>query len=98
MKHDTQTVNGEPYPAPGKWRVNWVEGDVISWRHDPDPDARIHDGATAHVFAAPTGGFGEPKYRVEVNGDRVDTIEPDDYTDRDGVFDRIGDLLIEHGP
>lgn len=95
MKHDTETKDGKEYPAPGKWRVNWVEGDVISFRHDPDPDARIHNGATAHVFAV-MGDFGLDGYRVQVNGDEVETIDADG--DRDAAFDRVGDILAEHAP
>ena len=96
MKHQTQTHRGTEYPAPGKWSLNWVEGDVVSWRYDPDEDARIHDGPTAHVFAS-LDDFGSPaKHRVEVNGETVETI--DDPGDRDALFDRIGDILADHEP
>jgi len=99
MKHDTTERDGRQYPTPGKWALNWVEGDVISFRYDPEPDTHIHTGPTAHVFADHNGDtFGPPAFRVEVNGDEVAQIDADDYTDRDAVFDRIGDLLHKHTP
>jgi hypothetical protein len=99
MKHETETVNGTEYPAPGDWSVNWVEGDVLSYRHGADDgdDDRIHDGSTAHVFVQPDG-FGVPDYRIDIDNERVATVDGDDVDDRDALFDRIGDILTEHGP
>ena len=96
MKHETENHRGTEYPAPGKWSLNWVEADVVSYRHGDDTDARIFDGPTAHVFVK-LDDFGAPaKHQVDINGKTVATI--DDTDDRDKLFDRIGDILIEHTP
>jgi len=98
MNHDTTTRDGQEYPTPGKWVLNWIEGDVISWRHDPDEDARIHDGPTAHAFIThnPFGSVHE--VRVEVGGDTVDVIDVDTFGDRADLLARVGDVLAEHEP
>lgn len=106
MKHDTEIVNQKEYPAPDNWSVNWVEGDVISWRYDPTPAAegdvhgtpKIHDGPVAHVFAHFPNEYGPVEHRVEVDGETVANISPDDSDTRDDVFDAIGDVLAEHTP
>lgn len=97
MKHETETIDGTAYPAPGKWSVNWVEGDVISWRHDDTEDKRVYDGPTAHVFISYGDGFGDMTYRVEVNGYTVAEIEPGDG-EREDVYDQIGDILEQADP
>lgn len=97
MKHETETIDGNEYPTPGKWSVNWVEGEVISWRHDDVEHKRIYDGPTAHVFVTHDDPFAPPTYSVEVNGDTVAEIEQND-ADRDDVFDQIGDVLEQADP
>lgn len=97
MNHPTESHRGEQYPTPGKWSLNWVEGEVVSWRHDPQPDRKnIHTGAYAHLFVVHGDGFADISHRLEVNGDEVEVI--DDTDDRDALFERVGDLLIEHTP
>lgn len=94
MNHDTTTRNGTEYPTPGDWSLNWVEGDVVSWRHGDD-GSRVFDGPTAHAFVSYEDMGIVAEVRVDVNGKTVETFEP---TDRDAAFDRIGDLLAEHEP
>lgn len=87
----TYLQNGKEFPEPGEWSVNWVEGDVVSYRHG-DEDDRIHDGDVAHVFTT-HDGFGKTGYRVQVNGETVDTIDAVPFED---AFDRVADILREH--
>jgi hypothetical protein len=95
MTHQTTTRNGTEYPAPGKWSLNWVEGDVVSWRYGDDGD-RIHDGPTAHAFVS-FGGMGSVEsVRVDVDGETVEVI--DDPINRDAALRRIGDILADHEP
>jgi len=94
MKHPTEKVNGVHYPVPNDWNLNWVEGDVISWRYDDVEHKRIHEGPTAHVFVTYDDPFDAPTARVEVNGETIAKIGPGDG-DRDDVFDQIGDVLAQ---
>lgn len=93
MNHQTTKRNGTEYPTPGEWSLNWVEGDVVSYRHGDD-GSRVFDGPTAHVFVTFTA-FDTDEVRVDVNGETVETFE---FDDRDTAFNRIGDILAEHEP
>lgn len=95
-EYETTEWRGVWYPTPGKWELNWVEGDVISYRYDPDDDARIHDGASAYVFAS-LGDYGQPvSHDVRVDGEHVETI--DDPNDHEALMREIARVLREHAP
>lgn len=87
----THVENGKEFPEPGGWSVNWVVGDVVSYRHG-DTDARVHDGPTAHVFTTHPG-FGDTAYRVQVNGETVETIDAVPFEE---AFERVAEILQEH--
>ena len=96
MKHPTTDHDGKKYPVPGKWSLNWVEGDVIAWRHDADPAERVHKGGNAYVYICYPDNFGDPAFDVRIDEDRVRRIESDEYDDRDDVFDMVGDVLAQY--
>lgn len=88
--------NGREYPTPGGWVISWAEGDVVSWRHEPeDGNPRIHDGATAHLFIA-RESFGMPTYHLTVNGEKVERISGTGTPEN--ALSQIGELLKKHEP
>ena len=87
----THVENGKEFPEPAGWSVAWVEGDVVSYRLGDD-GGRVHDGKTAHVFTTHPG-FGKTGYRVEVDGEHVDTFGPIPFEE---AFERVAEILQDH--
>lgn len=84
LAYETETFDGDDYPSPGEWSLNWATEQVVSWYYGDEK----RDAVYAHLYDTPKSTH------IEVGDTRVDL----DDEPRSTLHAAVARALRNHAP